>query len=398
MATIHRTEDTRPPHRQRRRHRLRQPGARARAEPHGLRRRRRRRPARGQPVAGRGRGRGPRGALDRRGRPRRAGRRAPRARPRAEGRVGRATSRRTSSPGAAVLFAHGLNIHFGRIAPPAGHDVIMVAPKAPGHRVRELYVSGAGTPGARRRARRTRAAARSQLALAYGVGHRLRPRRAARDDVRRGDRERPLRRAGRALRRRPGARPGGLRHARRGGLPAGDRVLRVPERAEADRRPALRGRPRVHALLRLRRRRVRRPLARDRASSTTACARRMRTILEEIQSGAFAEELFADDEAGRPRFAELRKAGEERAREIERVGKELRALAGVEGLGAEAPWRRLTSASRCSGTAPSARRSTGCSPRAATRSSVRPATGCASSARSSATRTRSGRFRPATAS
>jgi len=50
-------------------------------------------------------------------------------------------------PGAAVLFAHGLNIHFGRIVPPEGHDVIMVAPKAPGHRVRELYVSGAGTPG-----------------------------------------------------------------------------------------------------------------------------------------------------------------------------------------------------------------------------------------------------------
>jgi ketol-acid reductoisomerase len=51
------------------------------------------------------------------------------------------------APGAAVLFAHGLNIHFGRIAPPEEHDVIMVAPKAPGHRVRELFVSGAGTPG-----------------------------------------------------------------------------------------------------------------------------------------------------------------------------------------------------------------------------------------------------------
>src|SRR3954462_6255380 len=50
-------------------------------------------------------------------------------------------------PGAAVLFAHGLNIHFGRVAVPDGHDVIMVAPKAPGHRVRELYEAGAGTPG-----------------------------------------------------------------------------------------------------------------------------------------------------------------------------------------------------------------------------------------------------------
>jgi ketol-acid reductoisomerase len=63
----------------------------------------------------------------------------------------------------------------------------------------------------------------------------------------------------------------------------------------------------------------------------------LRDILAEVRSGAFAKELFADDESGRPRFAELRRQGEERAREIERVGKELRALAGVEGLlGAEA--------------------------------------------------------------
>ncbi|HEY2543443.1 MAG TPA: hypothetical protein VGH92_10380, partial [Gaiellaceae bacterium] len=59
---------------------------------------------------------------------------------------------------------------------------------------------------------------------------------------------------------------------------------------------------------------------------------RMREILDEVRSGAFAQELFADDEAGRPKFAELRKQGEARAAEIERVGKELRALAGAEGL------------------------------------------------------------------
>jgi ketol-acid reductoisomerase len=64
---------------------------------------------------------------------------------------------------------------------------------------------------------------------------------------------------------------------------------------------------------------------------------RMRGILEEIRSGAFAKELFGDDEAGRPKFAQLRAEGDARAKEIERVGKELRALAGVEGLlGAEA--------------------------------------------------------------
>ena len=113
------------------------------------------------------------------------------------------------------------------------------------------------------------------LALAYGTAHRLRPRGHARDDVRGGDRERPLRRAGRAVRRRHAADPGRLRDARRGGLPARDRLLRVPQRAEADRRPDLRGRLRVHALLDLRRRRVRRPHARARGSSTNTSRRTM---------------------------------------------------------------------------------------------------------------------------
>jgi ketol-acid reductoisomerase len=49
-------------------------------------------------------------------------------------------------PGAALLFAHGFNVHYGRIAPPAGHDVIMVAPKGPGHIVRRLFTEGYGTP------------------------------------------------------------------------------------------------------------------------------------------------------------------------------------------------------------------------------------------------------------
>jgi ketol-acid reductoisomerase len=44
------------------------------------------------------------------------------------------------------MFAHGFAIRFGWIVPPAGVDVAMVAPKAPGHRVREVFVEGAGTP------------------------------------------------------------------------------------------------------------------------------------------------------------------------------------------------------------------------------------------------------------
>jgi ketol-acid reductoisomerase len=49
-------------------------------------------------------------------------------------------------PGAALLFAHGFNVHYDRIAPPPGHDVIMVAPKGPGHIVRRFYEEGYGTP------------------------------------------------------------------------------------------------------------------------------------------------------------------------------------------------------------------------------------------------------------
>ena len=48
--------------------------------------------------------------------------------------------------GDTLMFAHGFNIHFEQINPPEYVDVSMVAPKAPGHRVRELYVEGAGTP------------------------------------------------------------------------------------------------------------------------------------------------------------------------------------------------------------------------------------------------------------
>jgi ketol-acid reductoisomerase len=48
--------------------------------------------------------------------------------------------------GKMLMFAHGFNIRFGGIVPPADVDVTMIAPKSPGHRVRELFVEGAGTP------------------------------------------------------------------------------------------------------------------------------------------------------------------------------------------------------------------------------------------------------------
>lgn len=48
--------------------------------------------------------------------------------------------------GKTLMFAHGFNIRFGSIRPPAEVDVSLIAPKAPGHRVRELFLEGGGTP------------------------------------------------------------------------------------------------------------------------------------------------------------------------------------------------------------------------------------------------------------
>ncbi|HEX4748826.1 MAG TPA: ketol-acid reductoisomerase [Bryobacteraceae bacterium] len=50
------------------------------------------------------------------------------------------------TPGKTLMFAHGFNIHFNEIKPADGIDVSMIAPKAPGHRVRELFTEGVGVP------------------------------------------------------------------------------------------------------------------------------------------------------------------------------------------------------------------------------------------------------------
>lgn len=71
--------------------------------------------------------------------------------------------------GKMLMFAHGFNIHFNQILPPADIDVTMIAPKGPGHRVRELFSQGSGVPAlvavhqdASQRAQ--------QVALAYAKG------------------------------------------------------------------------------------------------------------------------------------------------------------------------------------------------------------------------------------
>ena len=70
--------------------------------------------------------------------------------------------------GAALVFAHGFNVHYGRVKAPAGHDVIMVAPKGPGHVVRRLFTEGLGTPAVVAVAQDASGQA-LELALAYGT-------------------------------------------------------------------------------------------------------------------------------------------------------------------------------------------------------------------------------------
>ncbi|MBU6275565.1 MAG: ketol-acid reductoisomerase [Planctomycetes bacterium] len=49
-------------------------------------------------------------------------------------------------PGAVLMASHGFNFHFGQVEPPPGHDILLVAPKGPGHLVRSEYVKGGGVP------------------------------------------------------------------------------------------------------------------------------------------------------------------------------------------------------------------------------------------------------------
>ena len=59
---------------------------------------------------------------------------------------GRTISPKNMKQGAALLFAHGFNVHFKLIEPRADLDVLMVAPKGPGHTVRGEYLKGGGVP------------------------------------------------------------------------------------------------------------------------------------------------------------------------------------------------------------------------------------------------------------
>ena len=71
--------------------------------------------------------------------------------------------------GDTLMFAHGFNIHYKQVVPPKDVDVSMIAPKAPGHRVREVYTEGAGTP-ALVAIHQDASGKAKEMALAYGKG------------------------------------------------------------------------------------------------------------------------------------------------------------------------------------------------------------------------------------
>ena len=73
------------------------------------------------------------------------------------------------SAGKMLMFAHGFNIHFNQIVPPAEVDVTMIAPKAPGHRMREMFMAGMGVPALVAVHQNASENAR-ELALAYAKG------------------------------------------------------------------------------------------------------------------------------------------------------------------------------------------------------------------------------------
>jgi ketol-acid reductoisomerase len=224
--------------------------------------------------------------------------------------------------GKALAFAHGFNIRFERIAPPKGVDVIMVAPKGPGHLVRRTYVEGGGVPALIAVAQDATGTAK-QVALSYasaigggraGVIETTFPEETETDLF-------------------------GEQVVLCGGLTslvqAGFETL-----VEAGYQPEMAYFECLHEVKLIVDLMYEEGIAGMRYSiSDTAeygdltrgprivdadTKQRMRKILEEIRSGTFAEEWIAESDGGRTRFSELRTAGQNHP--IEKVGAQLRAM------------------------------------------------------------------------
>lgn len=224
--------------------------------------------------------------------------------------------------GKTLLFSHGFNIHYGQIVPPPTVDVVMVAPKGPGHLVRSEYVRGAGVP-ALFAIHQDAGGQAQQTALAYasGIG-------AARAGVLettfKEETETDLFGEQSVL-------CGGVSELVKAGF---DTLV------EAGYQPEIAFFECMHELKLIVDLIYRGGLAymrysisdtaeygdltRGKRIVTEQTREEMKRILEEIQSGAFAREWILENQAGRPMFRAMRER--EKALLIEQVGSRLRSM------------------------------------------------------------------------
>ncbi|MCZ2200411.1 ketol-acid reductoisomerase [Cylindrospermopsis raciborskii] len=225
-------------------------------------------------------------------------------------------------PGNILAFAHGFNIHFGQIVPPGDVDVIMVAPKGPGHLVRRTYEQGQGVPALFAVYQNATGKARDRaMAYAKGIGG---TRAGVLETTFREETETDLFGEQAVL-------CGGLSAL----IKAGFETL-----IEAGYQPELAYFECLHEVKLIVDLVVEGGLAtmRDSISNTaeygdytrgprvvTAQTKaEMKKILSEIQSGQFAREFVLENQAGKPGFTAMRR--QEAEHPIEEVGKDLRAM------------------------------------------------------------------------
>src|SRR5450755_415577 len=224
--------------------------------------------------------------------------------------------------GDAIFFAHGFNIRFGLISPPADVDVAMVAPKGPGHLVRRTYTEGGGVPSLIAVHQDASGKAR-ELALSYA--HAIGATRAGVLDTT-FDEETETDLFGEQV-----VLCGGLTALVTAGFETLVNAGYQPESAYFEC---------LHELKLIVDLMYEQGIAGMRYSISDtaeygdvtrgprvinqAVRAEMQTILDEIKSGAFADEWIAENASGRKKFEALRQAGQ--AHQIEEIGQELRAM------------------------------------------------------------------------
>jgi ketol-acid reductoisomerase len=224
--------------------------------------------------------------------------------------------------GNVLAFAHGFNIHFGQVVPPANVDVVMVAPKGPGHLVRRTYEHGEGVPALFAVYQDASGQARDRaMAYAKGIGG---SRAGILETTFREETETDL---------------FGEQAVLCGGLSAINKAG-FETLVEAGYQPELAYFECLHEVKLIVDLVVEGGLAKMRDSiSNTAeygdytrgprivtaeTKAEMQKILSEIQSGQFAREFVLENQAGKPGFTALRR--KEAEHKIEEVGKDLRAM------------------------------------------------------------------------